>query len=377
MKEPLLVKLTGYFPKIRMSCLRNLLILSMSILNKETVCLNKLKGSVGIITGKPNVKPASHYKRLIRLFDNYAFSRLWIELLRFGFQLFRLKTDYLLLDGTSWKRGQKWYHFMTLCMVYRQVAIPIYWIDLNKHGTSNYKERKKLINKAKRYFNLSGKTLLADREYIGKDWFKYLLINEISFVIRLKKKFYRTAIDRAPGKTFEQLERKVLASKLPYKAVKKTFELEGMTLQIVIIKNTKPNAKEKLLYLITNIDRPAPSIAAMYPIRWKIEHCFKHLKSNGFHLEAINLRGLARTKLLMAVVVFAYCLSIHEGLKSYKKVAVKTYKNGSVYKELSIFRFGLDRINDILWTLEDFCEYLLLELEIALGRYKSPFSINV
>ncbi len=51
-------------------------------------------------------------------------------------------------------------------MVYQGVAIPIYWDNLNKQGLSNLKERKILIKKAIGYFNLEGKTLLANREYI-------------------------------------------------------------------------------------------------------------------------------------------------------------------------------------------------------------------
>jgi len=52
------------------------------------------------------------------------------------------------LDGTSWERGGKKYHFI------------IYWEDLNKKGTSNFKERKRLFKKAFRYFNFEGKIVL-------------------------------------------------------------------------------------------------------------------------------------------------------------------------------------------------------------------------
>ena len=86
-------------------------------------------------------------------------------------------------------------------------------------------------------------------------------------------------------------------------------------LYVVVVKNPKKNAKEPYLLLITNMDKPAVTIAGTYPIRWKIEHCFKHLKSNGFCLETINLKGSARQHLLMAVMVFSYVLLIIEGLK--------------------------------------------------------------
>ena len=46
------------------TCVKNILILAQGIILKETVCLNKIKGAFGSITGKISTKPASHYKQL-------------------------------------------------------------------------------------------------------------------------------------------------------------------------------------------------------------------------------------------------------------------------------------------------------------------------
>lgn len=168
MLESLLINITNFFPKRSVSCLKNLLLLCLGILDKETVNLNRIKNSIGKLSGNNKTLPDSHYKRLIRFFDQFSFSSLWIELIGYGFNLLRLKSDYVLLDGTSWKSGSQWFHYITLCIVYKKVAIPIFWLDLKKHGNSNYRERKKLICKAFRFFDLSDKILIADREYIGK-----------------------------------------------------------------------------------------------------------------------------------------------------------------------------------------------------------------
>jgi transposase len=76
-----------------------------------------------------------------------------------------------------------------------------------------------------------------------------------------------------------------------------------MKLYFIAYKNPK-NAP--VVYSITNLDKPAKSIALSYAGRWKIEHCFKHLKSNGFQLEEINLKHESRCRLLMAVTIMAY-----------------------------------------------------------------------
>jgi len=42
-----------------------------------------------------------------------------------------------------------------------------------------------------------------------------------------------------------------------------------MSLAWIVIKNPKPDAKELLIYLITDLDEPALRTANRYPIRWK------------------------------------------------------------------------------------------------------------
>ena len=62
-------------------------------------------------------------------------------------------------------------------MVVNGVSIPICWEELDKKGTSNFNERKALFTKALSRYNLRGMILLADREYIGEEWFKLSLIH--------------------------------------------------------------------------------------------------------------------------------------------------------------------------------------------------------
>jgi len=377
MLYPLLDKITEEFPKRSRTCIKNVLILALGIITKETVCLNKIKGAVGNMMENPTTQSSSHYKRLIRVFNDFAFSSLWLELLTFVFRVLRLKSNYLLLDGTSWQRGNKRIHFLTLCILYKEVAIPIYWINLQKKGCSNFKERKEIIKKAKKRFNITGKILLADREYIGKEWFEYLVDTKIEFVIRIRKSDYKKAVNAAEGKSYEAMERKVLKSKKVGKTVGKQIVLDGMKLTIVMVKNPKSNTKDPVIYLLSNRMETPAKIAAHYPIRWKIEVCFKHLKSNGFDLQAINLKGRHKEILMMAIVVFAYVLSINEGLKRYKNVAEKEYADGTVFKEESVFRCGLNQLFSFCFNFQKFIEYILGELVTKIPKYKNPNSLIV
>jgi hypothetical protein len=374
--ESLLGKVRENLPDYKPHELKNLLLLSLCILQAGSVNLYKLRGHVGRILGV-DIQASSGYKRLIRIFDLHAYSRLWLDLLLYGFRLLRLKSDYLLLDGTSWKRRGVERHYLTLSILYQGVAIPIYWVDLGRLGISSERERKKIFRRVFKCYDLSGKTLLADREYIGKEWFKYLQDQGLDFIIRLRKNNYRKAINACDGKSWEEMERKVLNSKLPNKALGKRVTIDGREYSFVLVKNPDAKAKDKVVYLLSTLEAAAVFIAGQYLLRWGIECCFRHLKSNGFQLEQINLKGKARSKLLMAVVVFAYVLSIHEGLKKYKNVRLIRKADGTSVKAESVFRNGWDNLIAKIPTFEYFLQYVVENINEAAAKYRSQIWLRV
>ena len=64
----------------------------------------------------------------------------------------------------------------------------ILWTLLNKRGNSDTKERIALIQ---RFIAIFGKdrivNVFADREFIGEQWFTWLIEQDINFCIRVKK----------------------------------------------------------------------------------------------------------------------------------------------------------------------------------------------
>lgn len=133
-----------------------------------------------------------------------------------------------------------------------------------------------------------------------------------------------------------------------------------------MLKNSRRDADEPLVCLVTNLQQPARQIADLYRMRWKIETLFRHLKTNGFSLEAMNLGTELRCRLLMAIVVFSYVLSIREGLKNYGKVGVKEYSDGSLERGESVFRFGINSLIRFCENLLTFCQHVFGNL----GRQK-------
>ena len=76
-------------------------------------------------------------------------------------------------------------------------------------------------------------------------------------------------------------------------------------------KNVKPDYKEPYVFFITNVQEASKAVEC-HTQRWKIECCFRHLKSNGFNVEAMNFKDDRKIELLMGVVVTAYVPSPSE-----------------------------------------------------------------
>ncbi len=58
------------FPAYSRKQVHNFIILTLCLFKRQTVCLNKLKGTVGSVLEKPEVRVDSHYRRLIRIINN-------------------------------------------------------------------------------------------------------------------------------------------------------------------------------------------------------------------------------------------------------------------------------------------------------------------
>ena len=374
MSLPLLAKISEYFPAQKSTSVKNMLIMSSAIFETESTNLNKVKRNIGKITGNLKSSPDANYKRSIRFFnlpdeEKRALMRTLVFLIVFLVGE-KKKIKYLTLDGTSWEIGEKKVQLLTLCIVYEGVSIPLWWEELDKKGHSNTKERKKVIRQAGKVLNLKGLILLADREYLGKEWFKYLINKRVGFVIRLKENTYVEQINEASqrakkGEIFQKARYSKLIAMAKWQRYKnvglsKYFRIDQKSYTFVVIDNPKNDPKEPLLFFISTLKNKI-EIVKTYPIRWSIECCFKHLKSNGFDLEAINLKAPLKIMLMMAIVSFLYVLCVIEGLKQLKKKKkshYKKYKDGTKTLAVSVFAKGLDFLNNEFFDLESFLDFL-------------------
>lgn len=349
-------KFSDLYSKYGLGTVKNLHLMVQLLVLGRTVNLWKLKDYVGMILGNVTTLPESHYRRLTRFFDTCSAGEGFImDVQRHCFKVLRqLRFTHLLLDGTSWKRGNQKYHYMVLSVLAGTVAIPIYWKQLGKIGSSNQQERQQLFAEIFKHFDLRGMTLLADREYIGKEWFKYLRDNKINFVIRLRFGDYYQAVDAATGKTYQQMYDKCYYQG---KFVRKHILLDGQAYFIAMRPNPKDNPGEEVIIFLTPV-RPVCKTVDLYIKRWRIECLFRHLKTNGFHLEQLNLKSVPKSNLMMAIICLTYSITIRTAWKSQSTIRRIRFANGTVFPAQSIFRRGLALLSCWCASFDRFIYYL-------------------
>lgn len=343
----------AYFTDIPDHIFASLWLVCSAIILARSTNLSLLKDYLPQLLANDQTKPCSHYKRLIRFFRQTNPSSLVRCILQFIFRLFQGRFHYLVMDATTWQVGKKSIHLLTLCVLFRDTAIPIYWLQLAKKGHSSEVEREKLITEALGHYRLKGKVLLADREYIGENWLRYLYQTGIKFVIRLPEGCYRIAAGQAPGPAYSKLCRQAQKRK---RGVIKFFTLNGCRLSIVILKNPKCDTDEPLIFFISSLTDKV-KVTEAYRHRWRIETCFKHLKTQGFNIEDLNFKDDGKIMLLIAIVVMAYVLSLQEAFQ-HGSTKEKVYKDGHRALATSYFRQGITSLRRHAQSLATFIGYL-------------------
>ena len=173
--------LNGYFSwnKSRMECFATMLI---ALIKVRTVNLTEI--ACGFSSSATQDSRYIRIKRFFREFQiDFAVIAAWV------IHFFALSGQplYLSMDRTNWRWGKKDINILMLSIVYKGIAIPLFWDLLPKKGNSNTAERIKIID---RFIKQFGKTmiagLLSDREFVGDDWFNWLLTEGIPFCIRIK-----------------------------------------------------------------------------------------------------------------------------------------------------------------------------------------------
>jgi len=168
---------------------------------------------------------------------------------------------------------------LVLSIAYRGIAIPIYWQNLGRGGSSHTDQRMYSVLKILQMIEKNKiSCFLADREFIGLEWFDWLIKSQIDFAIRIKGNTLvkRSLEDRLPTDVSGLFRR---LKKERRKFLKKPFWLGDFPIYL----SASRSPKDELLIVAT----PRFNKASLknYKRRWEIENLFSCLKSRGFNLE--------------------------------------------------------------------------------------------
>lgn len=250
----------------------------------------------------------------------------------------------LVLDRTNWKFGNSNINILMLGICYKNIAIPIMFRMLDKRGNSHTGERIELI---KQYISWFGKDtidcLLADREFIGEDWFDFLNKNNIKYYIRLRNNFKVYCFDKNEEKPVFWLFNKLKIGEFYHHP--KMVKVNGALCYVSGIKTVNKEGKIDFLIIIS-FNKPEESLM-YYKKRWQIETLFKAFKSSCFNIEDTHVTNQKRLEKLFMTVMIAlvWCYKIgnyiHENIKPIK---IKKHQR----KAFSVFKYGLNCINNML-----------------------------
>ncbi|EGV31953.1 transposase IS4 family protein [Thiorhodococcus drewsii AZ1] len=270
-------------------------------------------------------KPSSNYIRLQRFMRSFTMDQ--SDIARTVGDLLPAQQPWVLtLDRTNWKLGRAEINLLVLGVAYRGLAIPLLWTALPKAGNSNTKERIALME---RFFaTFPGQPvafLLADREFVGRDWLAYLLQRELPFRLRLKANVNLTSTKGSYPLLREFQTLAVGGSRV----LRQPRRLWG---QKVFLSAKRLETNEWLLIVSESFSRQA---IEEYAQRWTIETLFAALKSHGFHLEETHLTKPERLERLFALLTLATLWALHTGVWAHEQQPIRQKKHSSALSSAS------------------------------------------
>lgn len=287
----------------------------------------------------------SSYRRIQRFMCQFDFPMRIVSSMIFNL-LPKTENLVLVLDRTNWKFGNKNINILMLGISYKNIAIPLIFVMLDKKGNSDTEERIALIKKYIDWFGSDNiDCLLADREFVGAKWLQFLNDYKIRYYIRIRNNF----------NIYSYKKNETIKAFWLFNALKidefyhypKIVELHGEKVYLSGKKTINKEGKMEFL-IIVSFNKPEQALV-FYKQRWSIETLFRSLKTSGFNIEDTHVTDLNRLEKLFSLAMIAYiwCYKIGEYLdENVLEIKLKTHGR----KAVSVFKHGLDYLSKFLLT---------------------------
>lgn len=218
------------------------------------------------------------------------------------------------------------------------------WTMLTKKkGNSNATERMDLLERFEILFpNVEIAYLTGDREFIGKSWLSYLMLDKpIPFRLPMRQTDKISKGKGQPAIAGSHLFRSL--------AIGETRILQGKRWvwgRPVYVIGTRLDPKQKSrttdddFLIIITAHEPHKALAD-YRHRWGIETLFGALKTRGFCLESTHFTDRERLSKLLALLAIAFVWAMKAGLWRHSQKPIRIIKAHG-RRARSLFRYGFD-----------------------------------
>lgn len=318
------------------SRLETLCMLVVGMIGARTVNL----GHVATEAGR-GVLIASTYRRLQRFFQHVDLGPDWAAPILA--RLIGSEGSWMLaLDRTTWRIGSRDVNYLVLAVVTRRFRVPLFWTLIEGPGNSATATRIALMRRYLAHFPASSvRLLLADREFIGADWIKFLNDTNIPFAIRLREDLRVTTEDGCDLTLFARLR---LTRRAQFFEARLGAREDAEASDAPLLNFAARRLEDEWLIVISNI--PARRALAAYRKRWAIECMFGDAKTRGLNIEDTRITDPRKLALLMALVALAIAWAGRAAADLLGQGSPRRKSHGHFAQ--SWFRTGFDRLRNLL-----------------------------
>ncbi|WP_084047240.1 IS4 family transposase [Deinococcus hopiensis] len=267
------------------------------------------------------------------------------------------------LDRTTWEHGESPLNLLVLGAVVHGFTIPLYWVALDHTGNSDTRARMWVVSKllealpARRW-----KGLVADREFIGAEWFRFLRRKGIRRAVRICKD---TVLEELAAETwFQDLQQG------QFRMIAEKTQVFGERMRVVATRSPAGDL------VIIATDFGVWETWKLYKLRWSIECTFSSQKMRGFDLERTGVTDKGRLERLFGLVTLAWLSCLRVGVWRHETQPIRVLAHGR--RAMSLVRYGSELLHNVLrWVPHQLAEILqvLLRPFSSLEREKSEVVI--
>lgn len=204
------------------------------------------------------------------------------------------------LDRTQWKEN----NVLMISAIYQKRALPIFWVLLEKDGSSNLAEQQKVLRPVIRLLKKYELVVVGDREFHSIELANWLQEQNVSFVLRQKQ----STTFREKRRSFQPL------NSIPiHPGIRQFYTDVNLTqkagfgrfnLAVYWKRRYRGKQEDEAWYLLTNLPDLKTAIR-VYSQRFGIEAMFRDCKTGGYNLEGslASPDRLVRLILLIALAM--------------------------------------------------------------------------